>query len=132
MSNGVFLYVFLALAVADLYFSMVQRTSVLICRIGEMSMSIGGFLNPSFIKFAFPLTLIKWGWGAYWALAGSTSQALIALFISWLAAVTLPVPGNLTLPPIFKQIERVENLDPVLGAALKEAAKTWEIHGGRR
>src|SRR3989344_9407007 len=102
MSNDIFLYVFIALAVVDLYFNMVQRTSVLICRIGEMSMSIGGFLNPSFIKLAFPLTLIKWGWVAYWAWTGSTSQALIALFISWLAAVILPVPGNLTLPPIFK------------------------------
>jgi hypothetical protein len=132
MSNDIFLYVFLTLAVVDIYFSMVQRTSVLICRIGEMSMSIGGFLNPSFIKFGFPLTLIKWSWVAYWAWTGSTSQALIALFISWLAAVALPVPGNLTLPPIFKQIERVRGLDPDLGAALKEAAKTWEVHGSRR
>lgn len=132
MSNDTFLYVFIALAIVDVYFSMVQRTSVLICRIGEMHMSNGGFLNPSFIKFAFPLTLIKWGWVVYWAWTGSTAQALIAFFISWLAAIVLPVPGNLTLPPIFKQIERVRGLDPGLGAVLVEAAKTWEINGGRR
>lgn len=132
MSNDTFLYVFLALAIVDIYFSMVQRTSVLICRTGEIHMSNGGFLNPSFIKLAFPLTLIKWGWVVYWAWTGSTSQALIALFISWLAAIVLPVPGNLTLPPIFKQIERVRGLDPNLGAVLIEAAKTWEINGSRR
>lgn len=132
MSNDTFLYVFLALAVVGLYFDMVQRTSVLICRVGEMAMSIGGFLNPRFIKFAFPLTLIKWGWIAYWAWTGSTAQALTALFLSWLATVVLPVPGNMTLPPIFKQIERVRILDPDLGAALLAAAKTWQTHGSRR
>lgn len=132
MSNATFLYVFLALAAVDLYFNMVQRTTVLICRIGQMPMSNGGYLNPSFIKLAFPLTLIKWGWIAYWAWTGSTTQALIALFLSWLAAVTLPVPGSLTLPPVFKQIERVRALDSDLGAALFDAAEAWQLHGGRR
>ena len=132
MTNATFLYVFLALAAVDLYFSMVQRTTVLICRIGDMSMSLGGYLNPSFIKLAFPLTLIKWGWVIYWAWTGSTTQALIALFVSWLAAVVLPVPASLTLPPVFKQIERVRALDSDLGSALFGAAETWQLHGGRR
>ena len=131
MSNETFLYVFLGLAFIDLYFNMVQRTTVLICRIGEMHRSTGGYLNPSFIKFAFPLTLIKWGWIAYWAWSGSATQALAALFIFLLASVMLPIPSKLTLPPIQKQIERVRALDKDLGAELTEATKKWEIHGGR-
>lgn len=132
MSNDIFLYVFMALAVVDLYFSMVQRTSVLICRVGDMPISIGGFLNPSFIKLAFPLTLIKWGWVAYWAWSGFTTQALVAFSLSLLANVILPVPGSLTLPPIFKQIEKVRVLDGNLGGTLLAAAKTWQVHGSRR
>ena len=132
MSNATFLYVFLALAAVDLYFNMVQRTAVLIRRIGQMPMSIDGYLIPSFIKLAFPLTLIKWGWIAYWAWTGSTTQALIALFLSFLTFQILPVPGSLTLPPVFKQIERVRALDSDLGAALFDAAVAWQLHGTRR
>jgi hypothetical protein len=131
MSNEIFLYVFLVLAFLDLYFNKVQRTTILICRIGEMPPTVGGYLNPNFIKFAFPLTLIKWGWVVYWALSGSTSYALTALFISWLASVTLPIPSKLTLPPIKKQIERVRALDQEFAATLSEATNTWEINGGR-
>lgn len=132
MTNGTFLYVFLALAIVDFYFDMVQRTAVLIRRIGEMPLQADGFLIPRFIRFAFPLTLIKWGWVAYWAWSGSTTYALIALSISWLAAISLPVPAVITLPPIFKQIERVRHLDPDLGEALLTATNTWQNHGGRR
>ena len=131
MSNETFLYVFLAFALLDLYFTMVQRTTVLICRIGEFPPKVGGYLNPSFIKFGFPLTLIKWGWASYWALSGSTSSALIALFIFWLANVTLPIPSKLTLPLIKKQIERVRSLDQQFGDKLSEATNIWEIHGSR-
>ena len=131
MSNETFLYIFLALAFLDLYFNMVQRTTVLICRIGELPLTVGGYLNPSFIKFAFPLTLIKWGLVVYWALSGSTSYALTALFISWLASVTLPIPSKLTLPPIKKQIERVRTLDQDFATTLSEATNTWEVNGGR-
>ena len=131
MSNETFLYVFLAFAFLDLYFTMLQRTTVLICRIGELPPKVGGYLNPSFIKFGFPLTLIKWGWVAYWAWSGSASSALIALFIFWLANVTLPIPSKLTLPPIKKQIERVRALDQEFAATLSEATNTWEINGSR-
>lgn len=132
VTNSTFLYIFLAVAVVDFYFDMVQRTAVLIRRIGELPMQADGFLIPRFIKFAFPLTLIKWGWVAYWAWSGSTMYALTALFLSWLAAISLPVPAGITLPPIFKQIERVRLLDSDLGEALLSATKTWESHGGRR
>lgn len=131
MSNATFLYVFLVFAFLDLYFTMVQRTTVLICRIAELSPQIGGYLNPSFIKLGFPLTLIKWGWIAYWAWSGSTSSALIALFIFGLANSALPIQSKLTLPPIKKQIERVRTLDQEFAALLSEATNTWEINGSR-
>lgn len=132
MSNETFLYFFLALASLDLYFNMVQRTTVLICRLGEMPPTVGGYLNPSFVKFAFPLTLFKWGWVVYWAWSGSTSYALTALFIFWLASITLPIPSKLTLTPIKKQIERVRALDQEFATTLSEATNIWEINGGRQ
>lgn len=132
MDNNIFIGVFLVLATIGFYFDMVQRTTVLICRTSDIHASIGGFLNPRFIKLAFPLDLFRWGWVLYWAWTGSTTQALVAAFISFIVSILLPVPASLTLPPIFKQIQRVRELDPDLGEALTEAARKWEIHGGRR
>ena len=131
MTNNDFLYVFLALAVVDLYFSMIQRTAQLISRIGD-ARNLVGFLVPKFIRFAMPLTFIKWGWVVYWAVAGSTSQALLALFLSWLAAVVLPVPASYTLPAIHKQILVINELDEDLAQHLLEITELWEEHGSRR
>lgn len=132
MTNDTFLYIFLALAIVDFYFDMVQRTAVLIRRLSELPLQADGFLIPRFIRFSFPLTLIKWGWVAYWAWSGFTTYALTALFLSWLASIGIPVPAGITLPPIFKQIERVRHLDPHLGETLLTATKTWQTHGSRR
>jgi len=131
MSSDTFLYFFLAIAVVDLYFFWVQRTSVLICRAGGLPTSAGSFLNPRFIRLAFPLSLIKWGWVVYWAWSGSTSDALIAFVASWLSAIFLPIPARLTLPPIFKQIERVRTVDSKLANTLADAAMAWEIRGAK-
>lgn len=132
MSDNGFLSVFVVLALADLYMSMVQRTTVLITRHGQFPAAIGGFLNPKFIRAAFPLTLIKWGWVAYWAYSGTTWYALLALFISWLLAVLLPVPAKLTLPAVFHQVSAVSSLDQEFGQQLLDAAKGWEAFGSRR
>lgn len=95
-------------------------------------MELGGHLNPKFIRIGIFLTLIKWGWVLYWAFAGNTSIALFSLFLSWLAAIILPVPASITLPAIRNQISLVRELDVDLGEHLATMTDQWEEHGSRR
>jgi len=131
MSEDTFLLVFLGLAVGNLYFSMVQRSTVLISRMDDAP-QLAGYLNPKFIRLGILLALIKWGWVLYWAFVGSTSIALISLFLSWLAAVILPVPASITLPAIRNQISLVRELDGELGEYLATMTDQWEEYGSRR
>lgn len=130
MSEDTFLLVFLMLAGNDFYLSMVQRTTLLISRMGD-AVTCGCFLNPKFIRYAFPLTLAKWGWVLYWVISGNTSVALVSLFFSWLAAVVLPVPSSITPPAIRSQISHVHELDSDLGQYLSKITDQWEQLGSR-
>lgn len=123
---------FILSAVADWWMDMIQRTTTLISRSGGYSAhSAGPYLNPTFIRFAFPITLIKLGVAAGWAFYDPVAYAIIAVVASWALNVVSPVPAALTLRPIRKQIERVRQADAELGEQLQKITDSWASQGGR-
>jgi hypothetical protein len=132
MTTTIFISIFVAIAAADWWMDMVQRTTTLICRASDAPMRpVGELLNPSFVKFAFPLTLAKWILVAFWAWCSSVAVALAALAAAWLITILSPVPFGLTLPPIRKQIARVRSLDSDMGDQLLQLVEQWRSIGGR-
>ena len=86
---------------------------------------MGPFLNPAFVKLAFPVTLAKWGLVAYFAWANSVWVALAALFVSWIANIYPEMPVSRIIPHIEKQVARVRAVDPTVGDALGQAVAAW-------
>lgn len=132
MTLGLFIAAFLILAVPDWWMNMVQRTTQLICRANNAPLDpVGGLLNPRFIRFAFPITLTKWGLVAFWAWYSSVTEALVALGAAWIVSVVSPVPFGLTLPLVLRQIARVREMDTTLGDQLLQMVETWKVVGAR-
>lgn len=125
MSNDAFLMVFIALLAIDYYFDIVQTATKKISHYHQQP-ALAGYFNPRFIRFAFPLTLIKWGWVIYWAVATRTWTPILWLFGTWLLSIFLPVPTQFALPAIRRQIEVVRGIDDGLAAQLDEMLDTWE------
>lgn len=126
MTNEFFLTVFIPLALIDWWMTKVQRTTQLICRASRIEMSaMGPYLNPPFVRLAFPVTLLKWGLVAYFAWASSAGVAISALVLSWVANISPPMPVSLILPYIERQVARVSAVDAVVGDALGQAVTAW-------
>lgn len=132
MSIELFLAFFVPLAVADWWMDKVQRTTQLICRANNLPMNpVGQFLNPQFVRFAFPITIAKWGVAAYFAWTYSVWLAIAALVAAWAVTVVSPLPASLILPSISKQIARVRAVDAELGEKLGQMVSVWVDVGAK-
>ena len=132
MTYEIFIGLFLVLAIADWWMDMVQRTTVLICRANSAPLSpVGELLNPAFIKFSFPITIAKWSLVGFWAWYGSVIEAVVPLVVAWFTTVVSPIPFELTLSPIVKQVARVQKVDTTMGDQLLQMIETWKALGAR-
>jgi hypothetical protein len=127
--SGFLIALFVVLSIVDWWMNMVQHTTMNICRANDQPKEICVMLNPFFIRWAFPITLLRWVIAGAYAWLISWQFALVGLFIAWLIGVLSPIPLYLTLPSIFKKISIVKSMDHEAGSLLESMVSKWNAVG---
>lgn len=83
---------FAASVLSELYFFMMQRSSLEISRIANINPRDGRFMLPLWYLCLWPIRLIKWGSALAIAITIHWGIAITLLVVAFLATIFVPIP----------------------------------------